>query len=719
MIDQGATLGCNNFILGMAHRGRINVMANVMNKPLEAIFNEFEGGNLADAEGISGDCSGDVKYHLGTSVDSVTDSGLPIHLSLVANPSHLEAVAPVVEGKARAKQFFRRDSERKTVMCLQIHGDAAFAGQGVVYETLDLSGLDSYTTGGSIHIVINNQIGFTTDPVNSRGPREYCTDVGKCNNAPIFHVNADDPEAVAWVFALAVEFRQMFHRDIVVDLIGYRRFGHNENDQPLYTQPLMYKAIQKQPRCLDIYKNRLLADGVLSEKEWDEMKNQIWERYETGHRAGKIYKPKVGDWLESRWEGFNGPAQQARIRQTGVPMEILKKYGAQLTNLPEGFQVHRGIKKILEQKAESIRTGDQVDWATGEALAFATLLAEGNHVRLSGQDVERGTFSHRHSVVHDQVTGQKWCFLKNLDTNQHGFSISNSSLSEFAVMGFELGYSMENPNSLVLWEAQFGDFANGAQIMIDQFLSSGEQKWMRQCGLTLLLPHGFEGQGPEHSSARIERWLQMSDSDPDDDSRGPAAQLKYHNWSVIYPSTSANYFHALRRQVHRYFRKPLIVFTPKYYLKHHLTSSNLDEFDDQGTDTGYTLVYPEKEPDMLVAPQKMRKIVLCTGKVYFDLLQARRAAGVKDVALIRVEQLAPFPYESVREQAALYPNAELVWAQEEQKNAGAWNWISPHIEKATGRRPAYSGRKALAAAATGSGHQHDLEFKQLMEKTLA
>ncbi|KAF8680807.1 hypothetical protein HU200_045544 [Digitaria exilis] len=583
MFDRAADLGVENIVIGMPHRGRLNVLGNVVRKPLSQIFSEFTGGTrpVGGEDGLYTG-TGDVKYHLGTSYDRPTRGGKRIHLSLVANPSHLEAVDPVVIGKTRAKQFYSNDADRTKNMGILIHGDGSFAGQGVVYETLHLSALPNYTTGGTIHIVVNNQVAFTTDPRAGRSS-QYCTDVAKALNAPIFHVNGDDLEAVVRVCELAAEWRQTFHSDVVVDLICYRRFGHNEIDEPSFTQPKMYQVIKNHPSSLKLYEQKLLGTGEV-------LKEDVQRIHDKG---------QAGDTETCR---------QA------------------ITTLPENFKPHRAVKKIFELRAAMIESGEGIDWAVAEALAFATLIVEGNHVRLSGQDVERGTFSHRHAVLHDQETGVKYCPLDHVAMNQSEelFTVSNSSLSEFAVLGFELGYSMENPNSLVLWEAQFGDFANGAQVMFDQFLSSGEAKWLRQTGLVVLLPHGYDGQGPEHSSARLERFLQMSDDNPfviPEMEPTLRKQIQECNWQVVNVTTPANYFHVLRRQIHREFRKPLIVTAPKNLLRHKDCKSNLSEFDDVEGHPGFDkqgtrfkrLIKDRNEHKQV--EEGINRLILCSGKV--------------------------------------------------------------------------------------------------------
>ncbi|KAL3697003.1 hypothetical protein R1sor_011079 [Riccia sorocarpa] len=667
LIDKAADLGVESVVIGMPHRGRLNVLGNVVRKPLRQIFNEFSGGIKpaeVEAGGYTG--SGDVKYHLGTSYDRPTRSGKHIHLSLVANPSHLEAVAPVVIGKTRAKQFYAQDTKRLKHMAVLLHGDGSFSGQGVVYETLHLSDLVNYSTGGTVHIVVNNQVAFTTDPKSSRSS-PYCTDVAKALCAPIFHANGDDVEAVVQACELAAEWRCQFHSDVVVDIVCYRRFGHNEIDEPNFTQPKMYQVIKSHKPSLDIYIEKLTTAREIGPDKIKSMQERVMSMLNDEFNHSKDYVPKKRDWLAAFWAGFKGPEQLSRVRNTGVEPEILKQVGKKITQLPASFTPHRAIKRIYEQRAQMIETEQGIDWATAEALAFGTLVLEGNHIRLSGQDVERGTFSHRHAVLHDQKTGETFCPLHHVVENQaqEMFTVSNSSLSEFGVLGFELGYSMENPNSLVLWEGQFGDFANGAQVIFDQFLSSGEAKWLRQTGLTVLLPHGYDGQGPEHSSARLERFLQMSDDDPyviPEMDPSLRKQIQEVNWQVVNVTTPANYFHVLRRQIHRDFRKPLVVMSPKNLLRHQSCKSNLSEFDNleghpgfdkQGTRFKRLIKdsnnHTDNEPGV-------RRLVFCSGKVYYELDEERQRLGSLDVAICRIEQLCPFPYDLVQRELKRYPS---------------------------------------------------------------
>lgn len=736
MFDRSADMGVESIVIGMSHRGRLNVLGNVVRKPLRQIFSEFSGGTKpAAGEFGSYTGTGDVKYHLGTSYDRPTRGGKRIHLSLVANPSHLEAVDPVVVGKTRAKQYYSNDKERKKNLAILIHGDGSFAGQGVVYETLHLSALPNYTTGGTIHMVVNNQVAFTTDPMSGRSS-QYCTDVAKALNAPIFHVNGDDLEAVVHACELAAEWRQTFQSDVVVDIVCYRRFGHNEIDEPSFTQPKMYKVIRSHPQALDLYEKQLIEMGQLSKEEIDALHKKVNSILNEEFISSKEYVPNRRDWLAAYWAGFKSPEQLSRIRNTGVKPEILKNVGKAITSIPETFKPHRAVKRVYDQRAQMIETGEGVDWAVGEALAFATLLVEGNHVRLSGQDVERGTFSHRHSVLHDQETGERYCPLDHVIMNQpeEMFTVSNSSLSEFGVLGFELGYSMENPNSLVLWEAQFGDFANGAQVIFDQFISSGESKWLRQSGLVVLLPHGYDGQGPEHSSARLERYLQMSDDNPfvipemDPTLR---TQIQQCNWQIVNVTTPANYFHVLRRQINRDFRKPLIVMSPKNLLRHKDCKSNLSEFDDVQGHPGFDkqgtrfkrLIKDQNDHSDL--EEGIKRLILCSGKIYYELDEERQRLQRKDVAICRVEQLCPFPYDLVQRELKRYPNAEIVWCQEEPMNMGAYSYITPRLTTAMtalGRGKyediKYVGRAPSAATATGFSQLHVKEQREVLETAL-
>lgn len=743
MVDRATELGVEHIVIGMPHRGRLNVLSNVIRKPIQQIFKEFQGTHIDlekyNKENADWSSSGDVKYHLGTSYDRTYPDGREVHLSLVANPSHLEAVNPVVEGKARAKQFYLGDDKEATtkVLPLLLHGDAAFAGQGVIYETMNLSQLKNYGNGGTIHVVVNNQVGFTTNPTSSRSSY-YCTDIGKTLDIPIFHVNGDDPVAVVKVFELAAEWRQKWGTDCIVDLVCYRRHGHNEIDNPMFTQPKMYQKVGQMRSTLEKYIERLVDTKVSSEDECKAVTDKVWAFFERTFKESKDYETNQNDWLANRWESFMSPRQQSRIRKTGVELSTLERIGNCLVNLPEGFNIHRQLGKILDTKRKMIENGAGIDWGTAEALAWGSLLIEGNHVRISGQDVERGTFSHRHAVLHDQKGNGTYTPLNHLAKHrspstpieelrdpdvQAQFLACNSILSEFAVLGYELGYSLENPNALIMWEAQFGDFVNGAQTIIDQFISSGEDKWMRQSGLVMLLPHGYEGQGAEHSSARVERFLQQTDDDPDvvpvmdEENR---RQIQTTNWQVVYCSTPANYFHVLRRQVHRDFRKPLISIQPKHLLRLRQATSKLE---DMGPDTKFQRVISEVSSD-LDAPEKIRKVVLCSGKIYYELVAERDEKELKDVAIVRVEQLAPFPFDKVAEEAAKYSNAQVVWTQEEPKNMGFWTFVAPRIETSMreilkdSRRPSYIGRPSSAAPATGYNALHHIEQEKIIHEAI-
>ena len=657
ILKRGGQFGLKEVVIGMPHRGRLNVLANFMGKPFTAIFSEFEGG-AANPEDVGG--SGDVKYHLGTSSDREFDGNV-IHLSLTANPSHLEAVDPVVVGKVRAKQQQRKDSGRTEVMGLLMHGDAAFAGQGLVAETLDLSELKGYRIGGTIHFIVNNQIGFTTNPINSRsGP--YCSEVAKIIQAPIFHVNGDHPEAVVHVARIATEFRQTFKKDVIIDMFCYRRFGHNEGDEPAFTQPLMYRAIGQHPTIRQIYAERLAMGGVVTQAEADALFEQWHQRLDEDFQASKAYKPNKADWLEGAWAGLDRVrGYDARRGKTAVPMDTLKEVGASLTRVPDDLKLHRKILRQLETKKKMFESGGKLDWATAEALAFGTLAREGVPVRLSGQDCNRGTFSQRHAEWVDQETERRYHPLQHLSADQGPVEIIDSPLSELAVLGFEYGYSLAEPRALVLWEAQFGDFSNGAQIIIDQFIASGESKWLRMSGVVMLLPHGYEGQGPEHSSARPERFLQLCAED---------------NMQVVNCTTPANYFHVLRRQQHREFRKPLIVLTPKSLLRHKRCVSALEDF---GPGTSFHRVMHCEQPPS--APAKAKQLVLCSGKIYYDLLEAREAAGIDNVHFLRMEQLYPFPADALMTELEPYKHCDLVWCQEEPRNMGAWSFVNSFIER--------------------------------------
>jgi 2-oxoglutarate dehydrogenase E1 component len=712
IIKRGGALGVREIVIGMPHRGRLNVLAQVMSKPHRAIFHEFKGGS-STPDAVEG--SGDVKYHLGASSDREFDQN-KVHLSLTANPSHLEIVDPVVLGKVRAKQdqFNAGPDDRTMVMPLLIHGDASFAGQGVIAECFGLSGLRGHRTGGSVHFIVNNQIGFTTNPRYSRSS-PYPSDVAKMIEAPIFHVNGDDPEAVVFAAKIATEFRQKFQKPVVIDMFCYRRHGHNEGDEPSFTQPLMYKAIANHPSTLEIYSEKLVSEGVVTAGEVDKMKADWRGRLDAELEAALGYRANKADWLDGRWSGFKaaGDAEDARRGKTGVDLTTLKSIGEKITTLPPGFHLHRTLTRFLDNRRKAIETGVGLDWATAEALAFCSLLLDGHRVRLSGQDSERGTFSQRHSVLIDQENEQRYTPFNNLSDKQARYEVINSMLSEEAVLGFEYGYSLAEPSALTLWEAQFGDFANGAQVLFDQFISSGERKWLRMSGLVCLLPHGYEGQGPEHSSARLERFLSMCAED---------------NMQVANCTTPANYFHILRRQLNRDFRKPLILMTPKSLLRHRRAVSRLDEF---GPDTSFhRLLWDDAqtlpgEKIKLVADDKIRRVVISSGKVYYDLYEEREKRGIDDIYLLRIEQLYPFPTKALMAELSRFKQAEIVWCQEEPRNMGGWVFVDIFLEwvlnqiGAKHRRARYAGRPAAASTAVGQMSLHLAQLKQFLDEALA
>lgn len=717
IIKRGGAMGVEEIVLGMAHRGRLNVLAAVMGKPYQAIFHEFHGGS-ATPDDVLG--SGDVKYHLGASSDRSFDDN-NVHLSLTANPSHLEIVNPVVLGKARAKQAKRAtwteegaalQELRARVMPLLIHGDAAFAGQGVVMECFALSGLRGYRTGGAMHFIINNQIGFTTAPHYSRSS-PYPSDVALMVQAPIFHVNGDDPEAVVFAAKVATEYRQIFGKDVVIDMFCYRRYGHNEGDDPTMTQPLMYKRVKEQPTTQAIYSERLVKEGVITQGEidgWVEDFNAFLDRE---FEAGKSYRANKADWLDGDWSGFRLPGDDDRRGRTEAPLAKLRDLGRRITEIPHDFNMHKTVQRVIEARRRAIDEGRNIDWALAEHLAFATLLDEGFNVRLSGQDSTRGTFSQRHSHFVDQTHEGRYTPLNHMRVGQAHFEVIDSLLSEEAVLGFEYGYTLADPKTLTLWEAQFGDFVNGAQVVIDQFISSGERKWLRMSGLVMLLPHGYEGQGPEHSSARMERFLQMCAED---------------NMQIVNATTPANYFHVLRRQMHRDFRKPLVVFTPKSLLRHKKCVSPLAAmaegtsfhrvlWDDAQTNNGKTTI-------KLKGDGEIRRVVICSGKVYYDLLDEREKRGLDDIYLLRLEQLYPWPMKSVMAELARFADAELVWCQEEPKNMGGYMFVEPWLELTLerlgvgARRARYAGRPASASTAAGLMSKHLKELEALLEEAL-
>ncbi len=711
IIKRGGNLGVREIAFGMAHRGRLNVLTQVLGKPHRVLFHEFKGGSATPDE-VEG--SGDVKYHLGVSSDREFD-GNKVHLSLAPNPSHLEIVDPVVLGKVRAKQDQQgaTPEDRTMVMPLLIHGDAAFAGQGVVAECFGLSALKGYRTGGSLHFIVNNQIGFTTYPRYSRSS-PYPSDVAKMIEAPIFHANGDDPEAVVFAAKVAAEFRQKFQKPVVIDMFCYRRFGHNEGDEPAFTQPLMYKKIRAHPSTLDLYAKKLVGEGVVTDGEVDKMKADWRTRLEAEYEAGQGYKPNKADWLDGRWAGLkaSNDTDDPRRGNTGVDEKVLKEIGQKITAVPKDFKVHKTIQRFLDNRRKAIESGEGIDWATGEALAFCSLLLEGQRVRLSGQDCERGTFSQRHSVLFDQETEARYTSFNHIREGQGRYEVLNSMLSEEAVLGYEYGYSTAEPNALTLWEAQFGDFANGAQVLFDQFISSAERKWLRMSGLVCMLPHGYEGQGPEHSSARLERFLQMCAED---------------NMQVANCTTPANYFHILRRQLKREIRKPLILMTPKSLLRHKRATSKLSEM---GADTTFHRLlwddaqYLKGEKIKLVADNKIRRVILCSGKVYYDLYEEREKRGIDDVYIMRVEQLYPFPTKALIHELSRFKEAEIVWCQEEPRNMGSWFFVDTFIRwvleqiGAKYKQPRYAGRPASAATATGLMSKHLAQLKQLLDEAL-
>jgi 2-oxoglutarate dehydrogenase E1 component len=703
IITTCAKAGVGEIAIGMAHRGRLNVLVNVVQKPFAQVFAEFQGV-FAGSDDVQG--SGDVKYHLGTSADIDID-GQMVHLSLQPNPSHLEAVNPVVVGKIRARQDGSGDTRgRRSAMGILLHGDAAFAGQGLVYETMAMSQLVGYRTGGTIHVVTNNQIGFTTVAAHAHSGI-YCTDIAKSVQAPILHVNGDDVEATLFAAQLCAEYRQEFGCDIVLDIVCYRRHGHNEGDEPAFTQPAMYNRIREMKTTRALYAEKLALDGVLSAEGGRKLYDEFNARLDSAFQAATSFKTNKADWLEGHWSGLKstGVGDEERLESTAVDLENLRRVGKALTSVPDGFIANPKILRQLEAKEVAIRTGEGIDWATAEALAFGSLLIEGHRVRLSGEDVQRGTFSHRHCVLIDQTNQNEYVPLNNIIPGQRKFEAFNSLLSEAGVLGFDYGYSLADPHTLVLWEAQFGDFSNGAQVIIDQFIASGETKWLRMSGLVMLLPHGYEGQGPEHSSARPERYLQL---------------CAERNMRVCNITTPANYFHALRRQIKANYRKPLVLFTPKSLLRHKLAISNIADFS-KGSSFRYIL----PEIDQMVPDDKIRRVVLCTGKVYYDLLQYRRESGINDVAILRLEQIYPFPRSGLGTILGNYPNADVLWCQEEPANMGAWTFVDRKIE-ATLRdighafpRPLLSGRDEAASPATGVNKVHLQQQTKLVHDAFA
>jgi len=706
IIKRGGNLGAKEIKIGMPHRGRLNVLANVMGKPFRAIFSEFFGKTVSTSKSFEGD----VKYHLGASSNREFD-GNSVHISLTDNPSHLEAVNPVVLGQVRAKQFFHKDKERKKVIPVLMHGDAAFAGQGIVAECFAMSGLPGHNIGGTIHIIVNNQIGFTTAPRFARSS-PYPSDVAKIAQAPIFHVNGDDPEAVVHCAKIATEYRQKFNRDVVIDMVCYRRFGHNEGDEPSFTQPIMYKKIKTHPSTLSIYGKKLSKEGLTTEIDLQKEKTNFKSFLEKEFVSSKSYKSEL-KWFDGAWSRFKPGLGKDKRGASGVDKKLLTEIGKKIAKVPTNFNIHKTLKKIFDLRIQAIKEGKGIDWTTAESLAFGSLLTEGFSVRLSGQDSGRGTFSQRHAVLRNQDNHERYVPLNNITKGQKHFEIIDSLLSEFAVLGFEFGYSISEPETLVLWEAQFGDFANGAQIIIDQFISSGESKWGRASGLVMLLPHGYEGQGPEHSSARLERFLQLCAGE---------------NIQVVNCTTPSNYFHVLRRQMRREFRKPLIIMTPKSLLRHKKCISNISEFSIKSTfhrvleDDSFikikNLLELKKKDD------KVKKVVMCSGKIYYDLIEAREKYKRDSVTFIRIEQLYPFPVKPLANILKRYKKAEFIWCQEEPKNMGAWNTVRNYIDRTLEMinlgniSVKYVGRKASSSTATGNLNKHLAQQKEILEKIL-
>ena len=706
IIKRGGNLGAKEIKIGMPHRGRLNVLANVMGKPFKAIFSEFFGKSV----NASKDFEGDVKYHLGASSNREFD-GNSVHISLTDNPSHLEAVNPVVLGQVRAKQFFHKDKSRKKVIPVLMHGDAAFAGQGIVAECFAMSGLPGHNIGGTIHIIVNNQIGFTTAPRFARSS-PYPSDVAKIAQAPIFHVNGDDPEAVVHCAKIATEYRQKFNRDVVIDMVCYRRFGHNEGDEPSFTQPIMYKKIKTHPTTLTIYGKKLSKEGLSSDDDLQNEKVNFKKFLEKEFESSKNYKSEL-KWFDGAWSRFKPGLGKDKRGASGVDKKKLIEIGKKISTIPSDFSAHKTLKKIFDQRMRTIVEGKTIDWSTAESLAFGTLLTEGFSVRLSGQDSGRGTFSQRHAVLRNQDNHQRYIPLNNISNSQKNFEIIDSLLSELAVLGFEFGYSLSEPETLVLWEAQFGDFANGAQIIIDQFISSGESKWGRASGLVMLLPHGYEGQGPEHSSARLERFLQLCAGE---------------NIQVVNCTTPSNYFHVLRRQMHREFRKPLIVMTPKSLLRHKKCISNISEFSKNSTfhrvleDDAYSKINNLLE--LKKRDDQINKVVMCSGKIYYDLIEAREKHKNDKITFVRLEQLYPFPAKTLANILKRYTKATFVWCQEEPKNMGAWNTVRNYIDRTLeminfgDKSVKYVGRNAASSTATGNLNKHLAQQKEILEKIL-
>jgi len=693
-IDEAAKYSVNEVVVGMAHRGRLNTLTKVLGKPYEALFAEFFGKSAFPEEFK---VAGDVKYHMSFSNDITTEAGHKVHLTLTPNPSHLEAVNPVVAGRVRAKQDIKKDTDRSKVLGLLFHGDAAFCGQGVVAESLTLSTLDAYETGGIFHVVINNQVGFTANPHDGHAASRYSTEFAKVIGAPILHVNGDDVEGVVKATILASEYRARFKKDPVVEIICYRKYGHNEGDEPMYTQPLMYDVVKAKQTPAAIYANKLVASSVIAADGYQQMTDKFKERLDKAFAIAKDFKPNAY-FLDGDWNGYSKDLTESDKRlTTGVAKKDLENLLETLCKVPTNFTINPKLLKLYEQRKDDLISKKRLDWATGEQLAFASLLESGIPVRLTGQDAGRGTFSHRHSVWYDQKTGEKYLPLNNISKTQSPYEVADSNLSEYAVLGYEFGYSMSHPKSLVIWEAQYGDFSNGAQIMFDQFLSTTETKWLRLSGLVLLLPHSYEGQGPEHTSARLERMLQLCAD---------------NNMQVCYPTTPASIFHLMRRQQLRQVRKPLIIMSPKSILRNPLAVSSIDEI---ATGTNFK---PLIEDDL--DHKIIKKVVICSGKVYYDLLDSRTKSNINNVAIIRIEQLYPFPVDELNKELAKYKNAELIWCQEEPENMGAWSYIYSRIVKelARGSEIKYVGRKESASPCTGYSSVHAVEQKNLIETAL-
>lgn len=689
ILEKGAEIGIREFIVGMAHRGRLNVLANIMKKPYFRIFHEFEGTEYEEEHIL-----GDVKYHLGYTCERETTSHKKLKLSLSPNPSHLEAVDPVVEGIARAKidRDYKRDYSK--VAPILIHGDASIAGQGVVYEVLQMSGLEGYKTGGTVHLVINNQIGFTTNYLDAR-TSTYCTDVAKVTQSPVFHVNGDDPEAVVYTIQFALEYRAKFNKDVFIDLLCYRKYGHNEGDEPRFTQPLLYKIIANHKNPQELYREKLIGNKDLSEEECDEIESHINETLEKNlEKAKKISKSRIESFLEDTWEDIEKADAEdfQKSPDTGVPEKTLLKVAKKITELPKDREFFRKTVNMQKQRHEMLKKPGKLDWAMGELLAYATLLDEGIPVRLSGQDTARGTFSHRHSVLRVEDSEEEYVPLNNINKKQARFEVFNSPLNEYGVLGFEYGYSLVSPHNLTIWEAQFGDFDNGGQIIIDQFLSSAEEKWNVMNDLVMFLPHGYEGQGPEHSSARMERFLIL---------------CAENNMQIVNCTTPANFFHVLRRQLKREFRKPLVVFTPKSLLRHPRCVSELSAFTKGG--------FKEVLDDDQVEAEKVKKIVFCTGKIYYDLTKAREEKKNETIAFVRIEQLYPMPFRQMMDIVEKYKNADShLWVQEEPINMGAWPFMHTYFKEIPLR---VIGRPPSGSPATGSSKFHNLRQQKIIDKT--